>query len=103
MLLPAQERSSISIKPLLWAGLPLAQNPVRLRTVSRRSALLAEWITAVRTLVDRPALRTELGENGYRAFERLWSPQAHTRLYFDMINQTAAHKFGNSAWLTKMA
>lgn len=63
----------------------------------------ADLVAAVRQLVDRPDLQAELGDSGYRAFVRLWSPEAHVKLYFDTINQTALEKSGNQVWQTETA
>jgi glycosyltransferase involved in cell wall biosynthesis len=42
--------------------------------------------------------RAELGEKGYHAFERLWSKEAHLKLYFDFLRKTALLKFGHIPW-----
>lgn len=56
-----------------------------------------ELLEAIRTLLASPGLRTELGERGYEAFRRNWSAEAHLRRYFEIIEETAAGKFGGAA------
>jgi glycosyltransferase involved in cell wall biosynthesis len=57
-----------------------------------------ELLSAMRTLATQPALRSELGENGYRAFVRRWTREAHLELYFDFLNEAAHRKFGVVPW-----
>lgn len=45
-----------------------------------------------------PELRRRLGENGYRAFARDWTPEAHLRQYFALLREVAIHKFGSVPW-----
>jgi glycosyltransferase involved in cell wall biosynthesis len=45
-----------------------------------------------------PALREKLGESGYQAFLKLWSREAHLKLYSDVLEQTAQTKFGCVRW-----
>jgi glycosyltransferase involved in cell wall biosynthesis len=45
-----------------------------------------------------PALRADLGERGYAAFLRLWSRDAHFKLYFDYLDRAAKRKFGRLPW-----
>jgi glycosyltransferase involved in cell wall biosynthesis len=44
-----------------------------------------ELLDHIHTIRSNPALRRELGENGYQAFLQNWSKEAHLRLYFDLI------------------
>lgn len=60
-----------------------------------------ELLSALRQLQASPALRTELGENGYRAFECWWTKEAHLKLYFNLMRQTAFEKFGHVPWETE--
>ena len=46
-----------------------------------------ELIDALRVLADVPAWRRELGENGYAAFRRNWTPEAHLEHYYSWINK----------------
>jgi glycosyltransferase involved in cell wall biosynthesis len=57
-----------------------------------------ELLAAVQRLGTAPALRAELGENGYRAFVRQWSREAHLELYFDCLRRTAIKKWGRVPW-----
>ncbi len=57
-----------------------------------------ELISAIRRLVASQNLRMELGENGYQAFLKWWSKEAHLKLYFDLLRQTALDKFGHVPW-----
>jgi glycosyltransferase involved in cell wall biosynthesis len=47
---------------------------------------------ALARLAASPALRTELGERGYRTFEERWSPEAHLRGYLALIEDVAREK-----------
>ncbi len=49
-------------------------------------------------LATQPALRRELGENGYRAFCRFWCAQPHLELYNRFIGEAAERKFGRAQW-----
>jgi glycosyltransferase involved in cell wall biosynthesis len=53
-----------------------------------------ELLQAIRRLGDSPNLRAELGENGYQAFVRLWSREAHMQQYFDLLREISLGKFG---------
>jgi glycosyltransferase involved in cell wall biosynthesis len=57
-----------------------------------------ELLDAVRRLATDPALRAEFGENGYQAFVRWWSRDAHMQLYFDFLEKIARHKFSHVPW-----
>jgi len=57
-----------------------------------------QLLAAMHSIADSPTLRFELGEKGYRAFERLWSREAHLDLYFDFLHKGAARKFGYVPW-----
>lgn len=47
---------------------------------------------ALARLAASPALRTELGERGYRTFLERWSPEAHLAGYFSLIEGVAAER-----------
>jgi glycosyltransferase involved in cell wall biosynthesis len=57
-----------------------------------------ELLTAMHRLVASPPLRSELGENGYRAFLKWWSRDAHLERYFDFLHTIAMKKFGYVPW-----
>jgi glycosyltransferase involved in cell wall biosynthesis len=57
-----------------------------------------ELISAIRKLAESSSLRAELGERGYQAFVQWWSKEAHLKLYFDLLRQTAFDKFGHVPW-----
>ena len=51
-----------------------------------------ELASAMRKLLDDPALRIALGERGYRACNERWSRSAHLRRYYRVIEEVAARK-----------
>ena len=53
-----------------------------------------ELLTAMNRIASSPALRSEMGEKGYRAFIQWWCREAHLKLYFDFLNRAAINKFG---------
>lgn len=53
-----------------------------------------ELLNAMQSLADSPALRTRLGESGYQAFLRFWTPEAHLQLYWDFIDGAAEKRLG---------
>ncbi len=57
-----------------------------------------ELLTAMNRIAKSPQLRTDLGENGYRAFVKWWSREAHMGLYFDFLKKIAIKKFGYVPW-----
>ncbi len=57
-----------------------------------------ELLDALRRVASSPALRAELGENGYRAFVREWSREAHLERYFEFLRGAAVRKFGRVPW-----
>jgi len=59
-----------------------------------------ELLASMRRIAASDALRSELGEKGYRAFVRWWSKEAHLELYFDFLRKIAARKFGHVPWET---
>ena len=50
----------------------------------------AELREALDALVSSPNLRGELGDRGYRAYTERWTPEAHIRAYFDLIEEAAS-------------
>jgi glycosyltransferase involved in cell wall biosynthesis len=49
-------------------------------------------------LASQPGIRTKLGEAGYAAFQRLWTKEAHLKLYYEMIDTIAESKLGMVPW-----
>jgi glycosyltransferase involved in cell wall biosynthesis len=60
-----------------------------------------ELLKAMHRIAASPALRSELGEKGYRAFVQWWSKEAHLELYFDFLRKIATRKFGYVPWERK--
>jgi glycosyltransferase involved in cell wall biosynthesis len=60
-----------------------------------------ELLDAMGRIAGSPQLRAELGQRGYDAFLKLWSREAHLRLYFDHLNRIAGEKFGRVPWLER--
>ncbi len=46
-----------------------------------------ELLEAIGRVGGSPALRNELGENGYRAFLNYWTPEAHLKQYYGWIEK----------------
>ena len=57
-----------------------------------------DLMAAIRQLGTAPTLRSELGENGYRAYLTWWSEEAHFKRYFELIQEIAMRKFGQVPW-----
>ena len=57
-----------------------------------------ELLRAIKKIGGSPALRDQLGHNGYDAFIRNWSREAHLKIYFDFLRRTAIKKFGIVPW-----
>jgi hypothetical protein len=53
---------------------------------------------ALRRLASDPIVRRELGDNGYRAFLRHWTREAHLERYFALLRDAATGKFGCVPW-----
>lgn len=58
----------------------------------------AELLAAIRRLAADDGLRQALGVQGYRAFVRHWTREAHMALYFDFLRRAASRKFGVVPW-----
>jgi glycosyltransferase involved in cell wall biosynthesis len=58
----------------------------------------AELLSAVTQLSQSPMLRSTLAEKAYRAFDTLWSPEAHLKSYFELLRNLAERKFGRIPW-----
>ncbi len=57
-----------------------------------------ELLEAIEAVLASPGLRNELGERGYEAFRRNWSPEAHLKRYMEIIEATAKRKYGKAPW-----
>ena len=53
-----------------------------------------ELLKAVQSIADSPALRAKLGDNGYAAYLRRWTREAHIEQYFGFIRATSEKKYG---------
>jgi glycosyltransferase involved in cell wall biosynthesis len=60
-----------------------------------------ELLAAMSRIAASPRLRSDLGKKGYHAFVKLWSKEAHLKLYFDLLHRTAIGKFGCVPWETE--
>jgi glycosyltransferase involved in cell wall biosynthesis len=58
----------------------------------------AELLEALRSLAASPERRAEMGERGYRAFLRMWTPEAHLALYYELLGDCARRKYGRVPW-----
>lgn len=59
---------------------------------------VAELRANLVSLAGSRALRTELGERGYRTFIERWSPEAHLARYMELIDDVARTKLGRVPW-----
>jgi glycosyltransferase involved in cell wall biosynthesis len=57
-----------------------------------------ELLDVIERITHAPNLRDKLGEQGYHAFVKTWSKQAHLKLYFDVLRTMALRKFGYVPW-----
>jgi glycosyltransferase involved in cell wall biosynthesis len=57
-----------------------------------------ELLSALQQLQSDPALRQELGDRGYAAYQGKWTEAAHLTNYFQVLEQTATQKFGAIPW-----
>ena len=51
-----------------------------------------ELLSAIRKLADDAGLRSELGENGYRAYVKCWNEEPHMQQYFALIESLMVAK-----------
>ncbi|MBI4675356.1 MAG: glycosyltransferase family 4 protein [Chloroflexi bacterium] len=58
----------------------------------------AELIDALGRLASNAGLRAELGANGYNAFVRWWSREAHLEMYMNMLRTLALEKLQRVPW-----
>ena len=45
-----------------------------------------------------PALRSEMGERGWRKYNERWTEEAHLAMYLRVVEETARRKFGSLPW-----
>ena len=57
-----------------------------------------ELMAAMARIAKSPALGNELGENGYRAFLKWWTREAHMKLYFEFLEDAAKSRYGHVPW-----
>lgn len=57
-----------------------------------------ELLTAMRAIASSPALRSELGEKGYQAFQRQWTKSAHLKMYFNFLERAALKRYRSVPW-----
>jgi glycosyltransferase involved in cell wall biosynthesis len=57
-----------------------------------------ELLNALDQIAGSPQLRNELGEMGYSSFVRWWCREAHLKLYFNCLDQSAQQKLGDIPW-----
>jgi glycosyltransferase involved in cell wall biosynthesis len=58
----------------------------------------AELMGAIQQIASSPALRDQLGENGYTALVRYWTREPHLEQYFEFLEQAASRNFGQVPW-----
>jgi len=59
-----------------------------------------ELLAAMERLRTDPALRADMGERGYRTYHERWDEDAHLRIYFQILDETARRKLGRVPWET---
>jgi glycosyltransferase involved in cell wall biosynthesis len=57
-----------------------------------------ELLAAMERLRTDAALRREMGQQGYQKYRERWSEEAHLRIYFRVLEDTARRKFGYVPW-----
>ena len=57
-----------------------------------------DMLVAMEQLQTDPDLRQKLGEQGYQAYRRNWSEEAHLNAYFRVLEETALQKLGVVPW-----
>jgi glycosyltransferase involved in cell wall biosynthesis len=57
-----------------------------------------ELLEALRRLSGDPSLRRDLGDNGYQAFLRRWTPEVHVTAYIELIERLAQTRLGDIPW-----
>jgi glycosyltransferase involved in cell wall biosynthesis len=62
-----------------------------------------ELLMAIQQVAQNPALRSRMGENGYQAFMRSWSKEAHLKMYYGLVEEIMAQKYGGIPWKQEMS
>jgi glycosyltransferase involved in cell wall biosynthesis len=57
-----------------------------------------QLLEAMHKIANSPVLREALGENGYQAFLKYWTREAHLKMYFDFLTRKAKSKWGMVPW-----
>jgi glycosyltransferase involved in cell wall biosynthesis len=57
-----------------------------------------ELLEAMEQLRTDSALRTQMGERGFRKYHERWNEEAHLAMYFRVLEETAQRKFGHLPW-----
>lgn len=57
-----------------------------------------ELLSAMLSIASDTSLRHKLGERGYQAFLDKWTREAHLKLYFNVLQDSARGKFGHVPW-----
>ena len=58
-----------------------------------------ELLDAIGRIASSRELCTELGDNGHRALQSSWTPQAHLKRYFEHLAAAARAKLGHVPWI----
>jgi glycosyltransferase involved in cell wall biosynthesis len=58
----------------------------------------AELLQAIQAIAQSRDERDRLGEQGYDAFVRRWSREAHMRRYYELLETTAQRALGRVPW-----
>jgi glycosyltransferase involved in cell wall biosynthesis len=57
-----------------------------------------ELLSAMERLHANSALRREMGETGHQAYLDRWSEEAHLKMYFQLLKETAMRKWEDVPW-----
>jgi len=57
-----------------------------------------ELLAAMERLRADTALRREMGNRGYQAYQEYWTEEAHLKAYLDLLAETARRKWGSVPW-----
>jgi glycosyltransferase involved in cell wall biosynthesis len=89
-------KCGLKVLQYMAAGLPVVANPVGVHCEIIRhgqtgflATTVAEWIAAVRKLVENPVLRQEMGRAGRQRLEALYGVSVGARAWLSLFNQLA--------------